>query len=94
MRNDGEEAYSCSGDITALNSVLAVGVTLPAAASDIKIVVNGAAITDYDISKRAAFLKLQHKKGNLTQQARDELTDEALKRQELKRLNLLVSTMK
>ncbi|WP_457298720.1 SurA N-terminal domain-containing protein [Phyllobacterium sp. P5_D12] len=77
--------------ITALSSVLAVGVTLPAAASEIKIVVNGAAITDYDISKRAAFLKLQHKKGNLTQQARDELTNDALKRQELKRLNLLVS---
>ncbi|WP_436118436.1 SurA N-terminal domain-containing protein [Phyllobacterium sp. LjRoot231] len=77
--------------ITALSSVMTAGVTLPAAASEIKIVVNGAAITDYDISKRAAFLKLQHKKGNLTQQARDELTDEALKRQELKRLNLLVS---
>ncbi|MBB3235225.1 peptidylprolyl isomerase [Phyllobacterium endophyticum] len=77
--------------IPALSAVTTAGATLPAAASEIKIVVNGAAITDYDIAKRAAFLKLQHKKGNLTQQARDELTDEALKRQELKRLNLLVS---
>jgi peptidyl-prolyl cis-trans isomerase SurA len=77
--------------IPALSAVMTAGATLPVAASEIKIVVNGAAITDYDIAKRAAFLKLQHKKGNLTQQARDELTDEALKRQELKRLNLLVS---
>jgi peptidyl-prolyl cis-trans isomerase SurA len=77
--------------VTALSSAMTVGVTLPAAASEIKIVVNGAPITDYDIARRAAFLKLQRKKGNLTQQARDELTDEALKRQELKRLNMLVS---
>jgi peptidyl-prolyl cis-trans isomerase SurA len=77
--------------IPALSAVMTAGATLPVRASEIKIVVNGAAITDYDIAKRAAFLKLQHKKGNLTQQARDELTDEALKRQELKRLNLLVS---
>jgi peptidyl-prolyl cis-trans isomerase SurA len=76
---------------TALISPLTVGVSLPAAASEIKIVVNGAPITDYDISRRAAFLKLQRKKGNLTQEARDELTDEALKRQELKRLNMMVS---
>jgi peptidyl-prolyl cis-trans isomerase SurA len=76
---------------TALSSALTVGATLPALASEIKIVVNGAPITDYDITRRAAFLKLQHKKGNLVQDARDELTNEALKRQELKRLNLLVS---
>lgn len=76
---------------TALSSTLTIGVTLPAAASEVKIIVNGNAITDYDISRRAAFLKLQKKKGNLTQEARDELTTEALKRQELKRLNLLVS---
>ena len=75
----------------ALSSTLSIGVTLPAAASEVKVIVNGNAITDYDISKRAAFLKLQKKKGNLSQEARDELTTEALKRQELKRLNLLVS---
>jgi peptidyl-prolyl cis-trans isomerase SurA len=76
--------------IAAIGSSLAIGAALPVSASEIKIVVNGAAITDYDITRRAAFLKLQHKKGNLSQVARDELTEEALKRQELKRLNLLV----
>ncbi|WP_091919060.1 MULTISPECIES: peptidylprolyl isomerase [unclassified Phyllobacterium] len=76
---------------TALTSTLLGGMALPAAASEVKVIVNGNPITDYDITKRAAFLKLQKKKGNLNQEARDELTTEALKRQELKRLNLLVS---
>ncbi len=76
---------------TALSCALTAGVTLPAAASEIKIVVNGNAITDFDITRRAAFLKLQRKKGNLAQEARDELVNEALKRQELKRLNMLAS---
>ncbi len=70
----------------AVGTSLTIGAVLPAAASQIKVVVNGAPITDYDISKRAAFFKLQHKKGD----AKAELTDEALKRQELRRLNLLV----
>lgn len=69
-----------------IGSSLTVGTILPAAASEIKVVVNGAPITDYDISRRAAFLKLQRKKGD----AKEELTEEALKRQELRRLNLLV----
>lgn len=69
-----------------IGSSLTAGTILPAAASEIKVVVNGAPITDYDISRRAAFLKLQRKKGD----AKEELTEEALKRQELRRLNLLV----
>lgn len=59
-------------------------------ASEVKVIVNGTPITDYDISKRSAFLKLQRKKGGLANMAREELVDEALKRQELRRLNLLV----
>jgi peptidyl-prolyl cis-trans isomerase SurA len=70
-----------------IGSSFTVGTILPAAASEIKVVVNGAPITDYDISRRAAFLKLQRKKGD----AKEELTEEALKRQELRRLNLLVN---
>ncbi|MEP7456957.1 peptidylprolyl isomerase [Phyllobacterium sp. SB3] len=69
-----------------IGSSLTIGTVLPAAASEIKVVVNGAPITDYDISRRAAFIKLQRKKGD----AKEELTEEALKRQELRRLNLLV----
>lgn len=75
--------------ITALGSSLAVSTPLPAAASEIKVVVNGTPITDYDISRRAAFMKLQRRKVNLGE-VREELTNEALKRQELRRLNLLV----
>ncbi|MHC1549539.1 SurA N-terminal domain-containing protein [Phyllobacterium sp. K27] len=69
-----------------IGSSLTIGAVLPATASQIKVVVNGVPITDYDISRRAAFLKLQRKKGD----AKAELTEEALKRQELRRLNLLV----
>ena len=68
--------------VTALGSGLAAGISLPAQASYVKVIVNGMPITDYDIARRAAFLKLQHKKGNLTQMAREELTDDMLKRQE------------
>lgn len=75
--------------ITAIGSSLTIGAVLPVAASEIKVVVNGTPITDYDLTRRAAFLKLQRKKGSATE-ARDDLVDEALKRQELRRLNLLV----
>jgi peptidyl-prolyl cis-trans isomerase SurA len=57
----------------------------PAAANEIEILVDQNPITTYDIKRRAAFLKLQRKKGNLTQMAREELTDEMLKRMEMKR---------
>jgi peptidyl-prolyl cis-trans isomerase SurA len=71
--------------IAAIGSSLTVATVLPSAASEIKAVVNGTPITDYDISRRAAFFKLQRKKGD----AKAELVEEALKRQELRRLNLL-----
>ncbi|MBA8901128.1 peptidylprolyl isomerase [Phyllobacterium sp. P30BS-XVII] len=77
--------------VTALGSGLTAGFSLPAQASDVKVIVNGSPITDYDIARRAAFLKLQRKKGNLTQMAREELTDDMLKRQEMRRLNIVVS---
>ena len=37
----------------------------PAAASEIKYIVNNVPITSYDIQRRAAFMKLQRRKGNL-----------------------------
>ncbi|MEQ1953204.1 peptidylprolyl isomerase [Mesorhizobium yinganensis] len=60
------------------------------AASEIKFVVNGVPVTDYDIQRRAAFLKLQRKKGNLTQLAGDEMVDQTLKRAETARLGIKV----
>ena len=57
----------------------------------VAVIVNGNAITNYDIQRRAAFLKLQRKTGNLTSQAKDELIEEMLKRVEMKKRNIDVS---
>ncbi|AGF74349.1 peptidyl-prolyl cis-trans isomerase SurA [Bartonella australis AUST/NH1] len=65
---------------------------LPAfAQSEIAVVVNGNAITNYDIQRRASFLKLQQKQGNLLAQAKNELIDEMLKNIELKNRDIEVS---
>lgn len=63
-----------------------------AAASSVAIVVNNTAITNGDVAKRVAFLKLQRTKGNLNQTARQQLVDEELKRKEISRLGMSVST--
>lgn len=66
-------------------------VVAPAqAASEIKIVVNKQAITSVDLSRRVAFLKLQREKGNLQQKAREQLTEEALKMQEARRVGATI----
>ncbi len=68
-----------------------VVLTAPYAyASDIKVTVNKVPITSLDISHRAAFLKLQRKKGNLTSLATDELIDESLKVVEIKRVGVRI----
>lgn len=65
-------------------------VGTPAAASEIKYVVNNVAVTSYDVQRRAAFLKLQRKKGNLSQMAGDEMVDQTLRQAEMKRLGIKV----
>lgn len=60
-------------------------------ASEIKYIVNKTAITTLDIQHRAAFLKLQHKKGNLTKMAGDEMVDQALRLAEVSRLGIKTS---
>ncbi|MBX4336182.1 SurA N-terminal domain-containing protein [Bartonella raoultii] len=57
----------------------------------IVITVNGNPITNYDIQRRASFLKLQQKQGNLIEQAKNELIDEVLKNSEIKRRNIEVT---
>ncbi|KEC55478.1 hypothetical protein O9A_00758 [Bartonella koehlerae C-29] len=57
----------------------------------IVVTVNGRPITNYDIQRRVAFLKLQQKQGNLSEQARNELINEVLKNIEIKRRNIEVS---
>lgn len=62
-----------------------------AQASEIRYIVNNVPITSYDIQRRTAFLRLQNKRGNLSQIAADELIDQALRSSEAQRLNIRIS---
>lgn len=62
------------------------------AASSVKVVVNKNPITSSDVAKRVAFLKLQRQKGDLNKLAQEQLIDETLKREEIARMRMSVST--
>lgn len=59
-------------------------------ASEIKVVVNDEVVTTYAIARRAAFLKLQRRSGNLQNTALEELTEEALKRGAIRRAGIRI----
>lgn len=67
-------------------------VNVAQAASQVVAVVNKTAITNGDVARRVAFLRLQRRKGNLNQIAKEEMIEEALKRQEIARVGMSVST--
>ncbi|WP_336276264.1 SurA N-terminal domain-containing protein [Bartonella sp. CB178] len=81
--------------VTALNvgSLFLNGFFVPKVSAQVSVIttVNGSPITNYDVQRRIAFLKLQQKRGNLPVQAKSELIDEALKNIEVKRRNIEVS---
>lgn len=60
------------------------------AASEVRVVVNGTAITSGDIAKRQAFLRLQHQKAD-AQAAEEQLIEQTLKQQEISRVRMSVS---
>jgi peptidyl-prolyl cis-trans isomerase SurA len=60
------------------------------AASEIAVIVNKDPVTTFAIKQRASFLKLRRVQGDLTKAATDELIDEALKKQEIRRLGINV----
>jgi peptidyl-prolyl cis-trans isomerase SurA len=73
-------------------SVVVQPLASPAlAASEISAIVNKTAITSTDVAKRAAFLRLQRQKAD-TKTAREAMVDEMLKRQEVARVKMSVST--
>lgn len=63
----------------------------PAEASEIKLIVNNVPVTTYDIQRRAAFLKLQRRKGNLNALAEDDMVTQALHNAEAARLGIRIS---
>lgn len=72
-------------------SVEAAFAPSASAQTAVAVIVDGNAITNYDIQRRAAFLKLQRRNGNLNALAKEELIEEMLKRVEMKRRNIDVS---
>ncbi|RCL04033.1 MAG: peptidyl-prolyl cis-trans isomerase SurA [Candidatus Tokpelaia sp. JSC189] len=73
-------------------SVMSIVLAVQAASgTQVAIIVNGNAITNYDIERRAAFLRLQKRSGDLAGPAREELIDETLRRIETKKHNISVS---
>jgi peptidyl-prolyl cis-trans isomerase SurA len=73
--------------LVAATSVSMTVMTPPAFASEIKYVVNDIPVTSGDIAHRAAFLKLQHKKGDPAQ----EMIDQTLRLAEARRLGIRIS---
>ena len=57
----------------------------------VKLVVNRNAITNFDINRRAAFLKLRRVPGNKQKLAEKEMIEQVLKLQEAQRRNVLAS---
>lgn len=77
--------------VLALAPIALPGFIAPAAASEIRYVVNDVPITTYDIQRRAAFLKLQRRKGDINKMAADEMINQTLHNQEARRLNIRLS---
>ncbi len=80
--------------VLALVALGAVG-TLPvpgsiAAASEIKLIVNNIPVTSYDIQRRIAFMKLQNRKGNLAEQAEEDMVTQTLRNAEAQRLSIRI----
>lgn len=79
-------------------ALMLVGISAPAAlapmpaqASEIRYVVNNQAVTSYDIERRAAFLRLQNRRGNVQQAAADDMIDQALRSGEMRRMNINIT---
>lgn len=66
-------------------------LSTPAAASEIKVIVNRTPITSYDIQRRAAFMKLQRRPGNVNALAEEEMIDQTLRLAEAQRLGIRIT---
>jgi len=73
--------------LVATAGVSLTAMSQPAFASEIKYVVNNVAITTGDIQHRAAFLRLQKRKGD----AADEMVEQTLRLAEARRLGIRIS---
>lgn len=74
--------------LAGLSAPLAVA---PSQASEIKYIVNNVPVTSYDIQRRAAFLRLQNRSGNVQQLAADEMINQAVRAAEIQRMNIRIT---
>ncbi|WP_455479785.1 SurA N-terminal domain-containing protein [Bartonella sp. B23] len=82
----------CIAPLSVSNPMVSGSLIPPVfAQTAVVVTVNGSPITNYDIQRRAAFLKLQQKQGNLVAKAKSELVSETLKNIEIKHRNIEVS---
>ncbi|MER9071313.1 peptidylprolyl isomerase [Mesorhizobium sp. M0904] len=79
--------YLFSAGFALLVAFSTIAVTPPAFATEIKYVVNNVPITTGDIQHRAAFLRLQRRKGDAGQ----EMIDQTLRSAEARRLGIRIS---
>ncbi|MER8367122.1 peptidylprolyl isomerase [Mesorhizobium sp. M1378] len=79
--------YLFSAGFALLVAFSITAVTRPVFATEIKYVVNNIPITTGDIQHRAAFLRLQHRKGDAGQ----EMIDQTLRLAEARRLGIRIS---
>lgn len=85
-------ALLCIAPLSVSNLMISEFLISPVfAQTAIVVTVNGNPITNYDIQRRVAFLRLQQKQGNLAVQAKNELINETIKNIEIKRRNIEVS---
>ena len=89
----GASALRRAGFAAMLACLSPLPMLMPTAAqaSEIRYVVNKEAITSYDIQRRAAFLRLQNKRGNLQAMAAEEMIDQTVRNAEARRLGVRVA---
>lgn len=75
--------------VAATAGIVSVAPSAQAQQSEVRAVVNREAITSYQIAQRAAFLRIRRETAS-NEAATNELIDEALKRQEMRRRNITV----
>jgi peptidyl-prolyl cis-trans isomerase SurA len=67
-----------------------VPMSVPAQAAGVEYTINRQPLTSYDIDRRAAFLRLQHRKGGRAEAAK-EMIDQTLRMQEAARLKISIA---
>lgn len=65
--------------------------SIPASASEIRYIINDVPVTSYDIQRRAAFLRLQRRSGDLNSLAAEQMIEQTLRTAEIKRLNIRIT---